>query len=219
MIPSNRFVLLFLVLFPMLFTNCMSGGGELRSGFEKGQYKVIVAFGDSIVEGYREPEGWPEILGRRLSMNYNDVQVVNAGVSGDTALDGLRRLRKSVLDKNPDLVLVSVGLNDMKNGRPVDAFARDLENIVDKIRQYGAEPVLLTTTRLQKGTSMVSRFRPEPYNDAVRRIASEKALPMIDIYKEFGGYNTARYLRDVAHPNLEGYRVLAKIIGKRLVGE
>lgn len=197
----------------------MRSGGEFRSGFEKGQYRVIVAFGDSIVEGYGQPEGWPEILGRRLSRKYQDVQVVNAGVSGDTALDGLHRLRKSVLDKKPDLVLVSFGLNDMKNGRPVDAFAEDLEIIVDRILEYGAEPVLLTTTRLQKSTGMVSPFRPEPYNEAIRRIASEKAIPMIDIYEEVDGYNTVQYLRDVAHPNAEGYKVLAEIIGKALVGE
>jgi acyl-CoA thioesterase-1 len=178
-----------------------------------------VAFGDSIVEGYRQPEGWPEMLGRELSARYGGVRVVNAGVSGDTAADGLARLRRSVLDQGPDVVLVAFGLNDMKNGQPVQAFAADLRGIVDGISVHGAVPVLLTTTRLQKGTGMVARVDPGPFNEAIRLLAREQPISLIDVYKEFKGYATAKYLMDVAHPNAEGYRVLAGIIREGLVGQ
>lgn len=207
------------LLLLFLSSGCTRAEGELGSGFEAGQYRTIVAFGDSIVQGYRQPEGWPEILGRELSVKYGGIQVINAGRPGDTAADGLDRLQESVLNKTPDLVLISFGLNDMKNGRTVDVFASDLERIVEKIVESGAEPVLLTTTPLQNGTGLVVRLSPEPFNEAIRRIASRKAVPLIDVYEEFKGFNTARYLMDVAHPNAEGYRVLADIIGKRMVGE
>jgi lysophospholipase L1-like esterase len=159
------------------------------------------------------------MLGRELSRHYEDVRVINEGVSGDTAEDGVARLRESVLEKEPDLVLVSFGLNDMKNGRAVGAYAADMERIVEEIYGYGATAVLMTTTRLLKGTGMVARVSPEPFNEALRNIASRKAVFLIDVYKEFEGYNTARYLMDVAHPNGEGYRVLAGIIREGLVGE
>jgi hypothetical protein len=55
-----------LLLLPLLLlsTGCTETDGELRAGFEAGRYRTVVAFGDSIVEGYKQPEGWPEILGR-----------------------------------------------------------------------------------------------------------------------------------------------------------
>ncbi|MCJ7500928.1 GDSL-type esterase/lipase family protein, partial [bacterium] len=116
----------------------------------------MVAFGDSIVEGYQQPEGWPEILGRNLAGRYPGVRVINAGVSGDTAGEGLRRIQKDVLAHRPDLVLIAFGLNDMKNGVSLSQFESDLSAIVQEISAAGAQPVLLTTTRLQQGASMLA---------------------------------------------------------------
>jgi acyl-CoA thioesterase-1 len=216
----NR-VLSFVVVFSIaaVFSACSKETGELRAGFEAGRYRTIVAFGDSIVEGYGQPEGWPEKLGRDLAPMYNGIQVINAGVSGDTAADGLARLRKSVLDLKPDMVLIAFGLNDMKNGRSVDAFASDLAGIVDGVLSIGAEPVLLTTTRLQKGTGMAARVDPKPFNEAIRALVRDRAISLVDVNENFKGYNTSQYLLDVAHPNGEGYRVLADIIREGLIGK
>ena len=71
----------------------------------------------------------------------------------------------------------------------------------------------------KKGTGVLARMNPEPFNEAVARIALEKAVSLIDVYDGFKGYNTARYLMDVAHPNTEGYRVLADIIREGLIGK
>jgi len=178
-----------------------------------------VAFGDSIVEGYRQPEGWPEILGRDLAGRYSGVRVLNAGVSGNTAGDGLRRIRKDVLDHDPDLVLVAFGLNDMKNGVSVSQFQEDLAAIILEISAIGAQPVLLTTTRLQQGASMLARLNPAPFNDSIKTLAEDKGVPLIDVNDEFKGFNTSEFLMDAAHPNAEGYRALADIIRQGLIGE
>ncbi|MDF1526930.1 MAG: GDSL-type esterase/lipase family protein [bacterium] len=198
---------------------CSKNDGELRAGFESGRYRTVVAFGDSIVEGYQQPEGWPEILGRDLAGRYPGVRVINAGVSGDTAGDGLRRIQKDVLDHQPDLVLVAFGLNDMKNGVQLSQFQEDITALVLEISAGGAQPVMLTTTRLQKGASMLARLNPAPFNESIRTLAKERSIPLIDVNNEFKGLNTHQYLMDAAHPNGEGYRSLADIIRKGLIGE
>jgi acyl-CoA hydrolase len=203
----------------LLTTGCDRKDGELKAGFEAGQYRKIVAFGDSIVEGYNQPEGWPEMLARDLSARFGAIEVINAGVSGNTAANGLARLQRDVLDRDPDLVLIAFGLNDMKNGESVPTFVSNLTAVVDGILIEGVRPVLLTTTRLQKGASILGRVNPVPFNDAIKQIASDKAITLIDVNDRFKGYNTPEYLMDVAHPNAEGYRVLAEIIRKGLVGE
>ena len=211
----------FLLLLPLLLLSfgCSKTDGQLKAGFESGQYRTVVAFGDSIVEGYQQPEGWPEILGRNLAGRYPGVRIINAGVSGDTAGDGLRRLQKDVLGHQPDLVLVAFGLNDMKNGVQLSQFQEDITALVLEISAAGAQPVLLTTTRLQQGASMLARLNPAPFNESIHTLAKERSIPLIDVNDEFKGMNTAKYLMDAAHPNMEGYRRLAEIIRNGLIGE
>lgn len=179
----------------------------------------MVAFGDSIVEGYRQPEGWPEILGRDLAGRYPGVRVINAGVSGDTAGDGLSRVQREVLAHGPDLVLIAFGLNDMKNGVSPSRFTEELRAIVLEISAAGAQPVLLTTTRLQRGASLLARLDPAPFNEAIRTVGGNRNIPLIDVNDGFKGLNTPEYLIDAAHPNMEGYRRLAELIRKGLIGE
>ncbi len=202
----------------VFLTACSSTENTLRTGFESGKYRTIVALGDSIVEGYGVREGWPEMLARSLSASFPDVRVINAGRSGDTAGQGFSRLDDDVLSHNPDLVLVSFGLNDMKNGHTAEQFRQDLAKVVGRISAQGATVVLLTTTRLQKGAGMVARFNPAPFNDTIRALAAKTGAGLIDVNKEAGGLNTPKYLLDAAHPNTEGYRELARIIEKGLLG-
>ena len=216
--PSPALLLLTLLLLSLLI-GCEEKGGELRAGFESGRYRTVVAFGDSIVSGHQQPEGWPEILGRDIASMYDGIRVLNAGVSGNTAGDGFRRLQRDVLDHQPDLVLIAFGLNDMKNGVTLIRFEEDLSSIVREVSGSGAQPVLLTTTRLQRGASMLARVNPAPYNDAIKMLAEARGIPLIDVNDKFKGLNTPEYLIDAAHPNGEGYRALADIIRKGLIGE
>jgi acyl-CoA thioesterase-1 len=203
----------------LLLAACDKKGGELLAGFEAGHYQTVVAFGDSIVEGYNQPEGWPEMLERDLGTRFSSVQVINEGVSGNTAANGLARLERDVLGHDPDLVLIAFGLNDMKNGESVSTFSSNLTAILDGIMAKGGRPVLMTTTRLQQGASILGRVNPAPFNDSIRQIAGDRGITLIDVHEKFKGYNTPEYLMDVAHPNLKGYRHLADIIRIGLVGE
>ena len=215
----SKLLLLIPYLLLVLFIGCSKNGRDLRAGFESGRYRTIVAFGDSIVEGYKQPEGWPEILGRDLADRYSDIRLSNEGVSGDTAGDGLKRIHKDVLAHHPDLVLIAFGLNDMKNGVTLPQFEKDMSGVVLEVSGSGAQPVLLTTTRLQAGASMLASLNPAPYNDVIRSLAERRDIPLIDVNDLSRGLNTPEFLMDAAHPNLEGYRRLADIIRKGLIGE
>ena len=209
----------FLLIILLTISGCLKTDTSLRTGFESGRYRTVVAFGDSIVSGHQQPEGWPEILGRDIASMYDGVRVLNSGVSGNRAGDGFRRLQRDVLDHQPDLVLIAFGLNDMKNGVSLTRFEEDLSSIVREVSGSGAQPVLLTTTRLQRGASMLARVNPAPYNDAIKMLAEARGIPLIDVNDKFKGMNTAQFLMDAAHPNGEGYKALADIIRKGLVGE
>src|SRR5687767_10904714 len=79
----------------------------------------VVFLGDSLTAGLGLPErqAFPALVGERLAAGGVPIDVVNAGVSGDTTAGGLRRIRW-ILGQEPDVVVVALGANDMLRGLP-----------------------------------------------------------------------------------------------------
>ena len=109
---------------------------------------LILAFGDSLIAGYGLPAGasFPAQLERRLRDRHPTARVVNAGVSGDTTADALRRLPRALsgLDRRPDLAIVQLGPNDVLQQLPPSQTRSNLDAICVEFGRCGV-PVLLTT--------------------------------------------------------------------------
>ena len=71
---------------------------------------VLMVLGDSLVAGHGLPQdqAFPDVLGRLLKEDGVDVEIVNAGVSGDTTAGGLARLDWSLAAK-PDAAIIVLG--------------------------------------------------------------------------------------------------------------
>ena len=95
----------------------------------------LVALGDSLTAGYGLPPGqdFPDVLGRALKAKGWDVEMVNAGVSGDTAADGLARFDWSV-PEGADAIIVELGANDMLRGGDPAATEVTLAHILAKAK-------------------------------------------------------------------------------------
>ena len=95
----------------------------------------LVALGDSLTAGYDLPSGqaFPDVLARALKAKGWDVEVVNAGVSGDTAADGLARFEWSV-PADANAIIVELGANDMLRGADPAATEATLSRILAKAR-------------------------------------------------------------------------------------
>ena len=80
----------------------------------------ILAFGDSLTQGYGVPPGtdFPARLERALNAKGLDVTVINAGVSGETSAGGLARVDWLLGDgkSGPDAAIVELGANDGLRG-------------------------------------------------------------------------------------------------------
>ncbi|WP_237180354.1 arylesterase [Roseomonas haemaphysalidis] len=99
--------------------------------------------GDSITAGYGLPEAeaWPVKLQQALQAAGKPVQVIGAGVSGDTTAGGKARLDWALADK-PDAVIVALGGNDGLRGLPPAASQANLEDILARLKARNI-PVLL----------------------------------------------------------------------------
>jgi len=96
-----------------------------RIPFENGQ--TIVGFGDSLTD---DRQGWFEILRHMLEISTPSpaYRFINAGISGDTSYDALRRIR-SIIKMEPDWVFVGFGTNDA--ARPIVAPDRTTVSLAD----------------------------------------------------------------------------------------
>jgi acyl-CoA thioesterase I len=93
----------------------------------------LVVLGDSLTAGLGLPPGkaFPDRLQAALRARGWDVDVLNAGVSGDTAADGLARYDWAV-PANADALIIELGANDMLRGLEPEATKKALSAILDK---------------------------------------------------------------------------------------
>jgi acyl-CoA thioesterase I len=93
----------------------------------------LVVLGDSLTAGLGLPAGraFPDRLQAALRSKGWDVEVLNAGVSGDTAADGLQRYDWAV-PADADALIVELGANDMLRGLKPEATKAALAAILDK---------------------------------------------------------------------------------------
>src|SRR6266545_4677799 len=92
----------------------------------------LVAFlGDSLTSGWKLPESqaYPAQLQRALRQQGRPIRVINAGVSGDTVAQGLKRL-PALLRRRPDVLVVALGINDGLRGLPPETAERGLRQIL-----------------------------------------------------------------------------------------
>jgi len=119
------------------------------SGVANGQQSVnskptkLVAFGDSLTAGLGLPAvaSFPAKLETALRAKGHKVDVVNAGVSGDTVADGLARLDWSI-PQDADAVIIELGANDALRGLDPKATRAGLDEIVKRLRQRNVAVML-----------------------------------------------------------------------------
>lgn len=156
------------------------------------QSRRIVAFGSSNTELFWHSGGrhnWVDWLNINLREHIGrHVLVINQGICGDTTEALQKRFDRDVLPLAPHITLVTIGGNDsMQKGLPfIKQFKANVNNIMDRLVQNGSQPVLQTyycPFYEECGPGYQSVF--EPYMEAVRELAAETGVPLIDYYKYF----------------------------------
>jgi acyl-CoA thioesterase-1 len=114
---------------------------------DSGRKIRIVAFGDSLTAGYglRPGQAFPDVLQMALTARGHNVEVINAGVSGDTTAAGLARLDWAV-GEDADGVIVELGANDALRGQPPAETRANLDAILERLGKRNI-PVLLAGMR------------------------------------------------------------------------
>ena len=178
-------------------------------------FSTIVFFGDSLTEGFdlRPAEAYPALIDRRLQAAGLPYRAVNAGVSGDTAADGLARAAAALASK-PAVLLLAFGTNDIGRGVSPAEFAGSLRRILAMAR--AANP------RLRLAVAGVDLPQLRAFEDyaAFQRIfgqfaAEHGALLIPNLLEGVAGVPELN-LPDGLHPNAAGHRIMAERIWDQL---
>lgn len=167
----------------------------------EGKQMRLVVLGDSLVAGYdlSQEDAFPSQLEQVLHDRGYDVQVINAGVSGDTSTGGLSRLKWAVGD-GTDLVIVELGANDALRGVPPGNTETALRTIITRLQEQGIA-VLLAGMRAPP--NMGPDFEAE-FNAIYPKLARELEVPLYPFFLDGVAANPDLNLDDGMHPNAQG---------------
>ena len=194
----------------------LSGCGESQKFAALPPATTVLAFGDSITYGVGADKvsSYPAQLAQRTGW-----QVVNAGISGDTAREARARLVPLLTRYQPDLVIVELGGNDfLRQQRPAQV-KKFLQEIVREAKASGALVVLVAVPRLSMLRASVGAL-----NDAelFEQLAEEEQVILVpDVLSRILSDESLR--ADAIHPNAEGYArftdgMIAVLSGVGLLG-
>ena len=225
-----------------------------------GNRQVTIAFlGDSVTHGCFEL-GYHDVHGaitihdldfvyhnrvrQIMHMLYPTVPFtfVNAGIGGESAPMGEKRLERDVLSYRPDLTVVCFGLNDSGNGKKrVDEYINALRSIFIRLRESGSAVIFMTPNvrgervneriinekARELATEMCTPELTETmdlYMDKARELCSELNVPVCDCYdlwkkmSKAGVDVTSLLSNDINHPTRDMHYLFAIELVKVMLG-
>ena len=214
---------------------------------------TIALIGDSVTQGCFEcftnekgdidtvfdaESSYGSRLKQILNRIYPTVQfnLINAGISGDSAPGGLKRLDRDVLSYNPDLVIVGFALNDSTMGlEGISQYKQAMSEILDKITKQGAECIVLTPNAMNTEISchlkektlikFAERFKKiqlggilDRYVETAKEVAENYGAKVCDVYARWkamieAGVNVTELLANkLNHPIREMHYLTATML-------
>jgi lysophospholipase L1-like esterase len=163
------------------------------------QKKNIVFFGDSITEAAVKPGGYIVQIGElatkdKVSDSYD---FIGAGISGNKVYDLYLRLENDVLSRNPNVVIIFIGVNDVWHkrthgtGTDADKFEKFYTAIIKRLQEKNIKVVLCTPAAIGEKTDSSNELDGDinKYSNIIRGLAKSNNLPLIDLRKAFLNYN------------------------------
>lgn len=190
--------------------------------------KTIVFFGDSITDTCKTfskehpfGAGYVSMIKTEFDVSYPslNIKVFNEGISGNKTTDLINRFDQDVKSKNPDIIFLLIGINDVwhvydEGEIPnIDEIIERIDFIINRSKEIGSEIVLLTpflfpTDEYFKG--LIPEFNR--LLDAMYKYINTNNIKHIDLYKIMNKSLILPITKDSIHPTLYGHGIIAEAI-------
>jgi acyl-CoA thioesterase-1 len=201
-------ILLHMLVLGVALTPAVSAGAQTRTAVGTKPIKMVV-LGDSLSAGLGLPAAaaFPARLQKSLETNGIAVDVINAGVSGDTSSGGRDRLDWSV-PEGTTAVILELGANDALRGTDPAVTRSALSDILTRLKARGIAVLLCGMMAPPNyGSAYAARF------DAIYPdLAKSFAVPLYPFFLEGVAADAKLNQADGIHPTAEGVDVIVKSI-------
>jgi acyl-CoA thioesterase-1 len=196
------------MLFSALSVTQAASASEQSITQKASEPRLIVVLGDSLTAGYGidRAQSYPALLQRKITAEGWNFTVVNAGQSGDTTADGLRRL-DWLLQRRIHVLIIALGGNDGLRGIDPDATQANLQAMIDHAkRKHPDIRIVLAGMAMppNMGKDYTRRFRAI-YPD----LAKQNQVALIPFLLEGVAGDVDYNQPDMMHPTAEGQKLVA----------
>ena len=191
--------------------------------------KKVIFFGDSITQIGAAPGGYiPMIQEMLVKAGIGDqYELTGSGISGNKVTDLYLRLEDDVLKKNPSIVVIYIGINDIwhkqLNGTGTDImkYAQFYEAIIKKLQAAGIKVIVCTPSVIgeRKDFSNEQDGDLNNYSNWLRYYAKTNNIPCVDLRTSFLNYLIANNDKNEDKGILTADRVHLNLRGNQLVAE
>ncbi len=184
---------LIIIILTATFYFFLRGNEKIANYPPKNQ--IVVAFGDSLIEGEGSTAGndFISVIGRTLR-----IEIINKGRSGDTSTSALERIN-DVQALDPGIVIILLGGNDFLRNIPKQETFQNLSAIIEQLQNTGAVVVLLGI----RGGLLIDAY------DSDFQALSKKYHTAYVSNVLSGLMTKPEYMHDSIHPNDKGYAIIA----------
>jgi acyl-CoA thioesterase-1 len=176
--------------------------------------RSIVVLGDSLSAAYgiAQARGWVALLAERLKRERADYSVVNASISGDTSAGGAARIRRTLEQHKPAIVILELGANDGLRGLPVASIKQNLGAIIEQSQKAGARVVLV-------GMKMPPNYGPDytrAFEATFGELAKQYKTALVPFLLEDFAEKQELFQPDRIHPTAEAQPLMLERVWKAL---
>ncbi len=173
-----------------------------------------MVLGDSLSAAYgiARSRGWVALLAERLQRERLDYIVVNASISGDTSSGGRARMRKTLEQHRPSIVILELGANDGLRGLPVAQMKSNLASIVEQAQAAGARVVVV-------GMKLPPNYGPDytrAFEAAFGEIAKRYKAALVPFLLEDFAEKPELFQADRIHPTEAAQPLMLERVWKAL---
>lgn len=161
-----------------------------------------------------------------LDKYYNELPVVNSGISGNTTDDILNDMKKRAYQYNPSKVFLLIGTNDLIHNKSNEEIVEKVEKIIEEIKENRSKAEIYLQSIYPVNYKLSPYMVKSRKNDDIKEI-NEKLedycedndityIDMYDLLKDEDDNFNSKYTKDGLHPNDDGYEVITKELKKYL---
>lgn len=167
----------------------------------------ILAIGTSLTQGYNLPPGtdFTAVLQAELKAKGHDVEIVNAGVSGDTSAGGLARVDWALSDDVAGAI-VELGSNDALRGLDVSETRKNLDQLLVKLK---ARKIAVLFTGMKSPRNLGPEYAAE-FDALYPELAKQHDVLFYPFFLEGVAANLKLNQKDGIHPNEAGTKIIVK---------